>query len=279
MKRRCFTLIELLACQPKPGGRRQARVAFTIIELLVVVAIIAILAAMLLPVLGRAKESARRVVCMNNLRQSVQALLFYADENERWFPRGSYWTGAPFYHSADWMCNNNFFDGGDAFFPEYLPDPQLLSCDGRGCSTRSSSWMAQYSKGPRNRAYPQNENDPNHPSGAYVGDTGYLYWAYWNGTPEHCHGLRRAGCGSPKDSEEAASRYPVISDATQDGGSGRWLWNHYDMPYAGGWGDPSAVAAGATMGFGDGHATWYPFSQLHIAGNTAWGVPAWHGHE
>jgi len=58
---------------------------FTLIELLVVVAIIGILMSILMPSLGKARESARNVICVNNLKQLYIGFMVYADGNNDYF--------------------------------------------------------------------------------------------------------------------------------------------------------------------------------------------------
>jgi prepilin-type N-terminal cleavage/methylation domain-containing protein len=64
------------------------RAAFTLVELLVVIGIIAVLIGLLLPVIGRARENANRTVCLSNIRQLGTAYLAYAQQNKGTIPIG-----------------------------------------------------------------------------------------------------------------------------------------------------------------------------------------------
>jgi prepilin-type N-terminal cleavage/methylation domain-containing protein/prepilin-type processing-associated H-X9-DG protein len=69
-----------------PGKIAGTKRGFTLIELLVVIAIIAILAAMLLPALAKAKESGKRIACLNNLRQLSLASQMYVNDSRSFYP-------------------------------------------------------------------------------------------------------------------------------------------------------------------------------------------------
>jgi prepilin-type N-terminal cleavage/methylation domain-containing protein len=75
------------------------RAGFTLVELLVVIGIIALLLAILMPALSRARESARRI-CLSDLKQLGTALMFYTQENKGRFPGA--WEWHPRLNGTTW---------------------------------------------------------------------------------------------------------------------------------------------------------------------------------
>ena len=100
--------------------------AFTLIELLVVIAIIAILASMLLPALGRARETAKSVKCKSQLRQLGLYFLLYADNSNEYLPRCKSTTISNSYAGSGNPISSSEYVGYT--YPFGYSNPSLYRC-------------------------------------------------------------------------------------------------------------------------------------------------------
>ena len=120
---------------------KKKKSGFTLIELLVVVAIIAVLAAMLLPALSQAREKARQSVCMANLKQMGLAFHLYAQDNNDFCPgyrpigTGSFWFsylasyigGTSTKIRRVWVCPSHPRRRESSFYATYAMNSRLTS--------------------------------------------------------------------------------------------------------------------------------------------------------
>lgn len=103
---------------PGPQFSSASRPGFTLVELLVVVALIATLAGLLLPTLGRAKESGRAAVCLSNLHQLGLALQMYAQDNRNRLP----------YMRDQSLTATNELPGPNVVLSNYVGNARILRC-------------------------------------------------------------------------------------------------------------------------------------------------------
>jgi prepilin-type N-terminal cleavage/methylation domain-containing protein len=100
----------------RPGRSKKG---FTLIELLVVIAIIAILAAILFPVFAQAREKARQITCISNMKQITLGMLMYIQDNDE--------TYCPYY--STYTPSTGVFSGADQYWPQ-LVSPYIQKANG-----------------------------------------------------------------------------------------------------------------------------------------------------
>ena len=192
-------------CYACRGGRRSlpARRGFTLIELLVVIAIIALLMAILVPILNKVRSQARAVVCQSNLHQWALFFHAYTDDNDgKWFYHHTEDKRAIFWNSYGmnelWLsimypywkdCNEVLL------CPEASDHEPWADTDRLGGST-FSAWLC-----------------PCPPAGTKIlGSYGFNTYIYHRGRDRRSrHGTRREWWGTPH--VKNAARIPVLADA------------------------------------------------------------------
>ena len=246
---------------------RQRR-AFTLVELLVVIGIIAVLIGILLPTLARARRQSQMTSCLSSQRQLVMALLMYCQDNKQTFPGGSGW-----YPEKDNAGNPLPFQW--RFGAHYDPsafNPYSCNKDDKAGPT----FLAKYVKGSEKiPACPAEEQLKR--IGTWWPDnfwTGYWYpWSLLYKPREIWLGGGAVTASTPQTPQKiTAVRYPTQKVVIID----RKTWHNSKFiidtnlaPSATGGApvDSTGTAAAkyiyVVAGFADGHADWRPTAEMY----------------
>jgi prepilin-type N-terminal cleavage/methylation domain-containing protein len=147
----------------------RSRSAFTLVELLVVIGIIALLISILLPSLRKAREASKRINCMSNLRQIATACFNYAADNKGQFPPRHHYTSVYYLTRAYSFVNPNqdYRAGIGLLLPRYLTNARVAYCPWQKSETFAYDGPFGWEKN-----WPFTASSP---SAAYGIISGYMY--------------------------------------------------------------------------------------------------------
>ncbi len=248
--------------------------AFTLVELLVVIAVIALLLSILIPALRLARDQAMRASCSNNIYQHLLALTMYADEHQGKLPvqEGGYWIWDVSYETANIQLKNLGIDVTkyDLGPGEDIPVQPIFYCPANPMHRRymDVAW-----------SFAINPSAPPGQRGYRV--TGYLilWWGdNWSGAGIEYgedepakNFLRRIDVKQPSKAELVLD---VTMSDTANWPAGDYPDGNFAQIMCGGmpgvYGNPDSSshvlterkAAGGNIGFADSHVEWRPFNKM-----------------
>ncbi len=152
--------------------------AFTLVELLVVIAIIALLASILLPVLGKGRSKALRVVCLNNIKQVMLGESLYFNDNNDYVPWPN-WEGGPNNLGQGWAYNPRLQGLGPrgGLLWSYAKNTQVFVCPLDMQRTNSSAIPPDVTL-----SYKELFQQRGVPFISYICNGAVVDWTMWNGT-------------------------------------------------------------------------------------------------
>ena len=232
-----------------PFKFHRERLAFTLIEMLVVISIIALLIAIIQPSLGKARETARRAVCGSQMRQHGVAMIAYANDSRQKYPMPTVTTNWPDgAMTSNWAIADSPAGQTVLFAKKYLNEPLVFYCPSN--KHAQSNW-ASLATGWR----------PDDWRLTYIH---YPYWANYRSAYDTSNSLPRLVAD---DVTSPADRVIVSDNITVDSGPAHA--NSISRNHLGEEGKP----AGGNVLLNDTSAQWRSFEATKLRVSIPFGAP------